>query len=84
MSIQALGSPPKWAVNAVCAESTSEFFYPDEQDYITASAAKWACRRCPVRDECLQWALENDEQFGVWGATTPKERRRIKRTAGER
>jgi WhiB family redox-sensing transcriptional regulator len=29
--------------------------------------------------ECLEWALDTDEQFGVWGGTTPRERRRLKR-----
>lgn len=33
---------------------------------------------CPVRDTCLEWGLEHDE-FGVWGGTSERERRRIKK-----
>ncbi len=35
------------------------------------------CERCPVRDDCLQWALEMPEPVGIWGGTTPKQRRRL-------
>lgn len=38
--------------------------------------ARELCRRCPVQPECLDYALAADERYGVWGATTPEERRR--------
>ena len=37
------------------------------------------CRACPVMGGCLRYALSNDERDGIWGATTPEERRAIKR-----
>ena len=37
------------------------------------------CAVCPVRRECLEWALDNDEKWGVWGAKTPSERDAILR-----
>lgn len=42
-----------------------------------AQAAKTICRQCPVQQECLDFALEAKEDIGVWGGTTPTERRRM-------
>lgn len=36
--------------------------------------ARACCRGCPVRAECLAYAIAADERFGVWGGTTPVER----------
>lgn len=41
--------------------------------------AKAMCRECPVATECLLWALEHDEEFGIWGGSTPDERQKMKR-----
>jgi hypothetical protein len=43
-----------------------------------AAAAKRVCARCPVRASCLAWALRGGEQDGIWGGTTPGERRRLR------
>jgi WhiB family redox-sensing transcriptional regulator len=37
------------------------------------------CRSCDVRAECLEYALEHDERFGIWGGMSERERRRLKR-----
>ncbi|MBM02858.1 MAG: hypothetical protein CMH43_03980 [Micrococcales bacterium] len=37
------------------------------------------CRRCPVVDECLRWALESGQDAGVWGGLSEDERRALKR-----
>ena len=37
------------------------------------------CQQCPVMTACRQWALANGEQEGIWGATTPAERRALRR-----
>jgi WhiB family redox-sensing transcriptional regulator len=39
------------------------------------------CRSCDVRAECLEYALEHDERFGIWGGMSERERRRLKREA---
>jgi WhiB family transcriptional regulator, redox-sensing transcriptional regulator len=39
-----------------------------------AERAKQRCQPCPVRVQCRQWAIDNREQYGVWGATLPSER----------
>ncbi|MDX6335165.1 MAG: WhiB family transcriptional regulator, redox-sensing transcriptional regulator, partial [Streptosporangiaceae bacterium] len=43
--------------------------------------AKKVCRGCEVRVECLEYALEHDERFGIWGGLSERERRRMKREA---
>ena len=43
--------------------------------------AKRICTGCPVRDECLEYALANDERFGIWGGLSERERRRLKKSA---
>ncbi|GAB3992589.1 hypothetical protein GCM10029992_02120 [Glycomyces albus] len=45
--------------------------------------AKRICARCEVKENCLQYALEHDERFGIWGGLSERERRKIKRQARE-
>jgi WhiB family redox-sensing transcriptional regulator len=40
------------------------------------------CQSCEVQTECLEYALANDERFGIWGGLSERERRRLKRAAG--
>ncbi|SEG72767.1 WhiB family transcriptional regulator, redox-sensing transcriptional regulator [Thermomonospora echinospora] len=42
-------------------------------------SAKSVCAQCPVRAECLDWALRAGEPDGIWGGTTPEERRYLRR-----
>jgi hypothetical protein len=44
-----------------------------------AEEAVAACRRCPVREDCLEWALANRERFGIWGGLSERARRRLLR-----
>lgn len=76
-AIRLLGAIPTWHENALCQQTDPESFYP-ERGY-SADYAKTICHRCPVKDECLQWALDHDEQHGVWGGKSEKERRELKR-----
>lgn len=55
-----------------CEEDPDTFF--SEGEYNTAWA-KAACATCPIREACLQMALENDEPHGIWGGLTAQERR---------
>jgi len=60
-----------------CQESDAAAWWPDKRDLASAAThrAIAACRRCPLQDPCSEYAIAADERFGVWGATTPNERR---------
>lgn len=80
---------PEWWDEAKCRASGPLRFYPDkaEGDDATAWAdsAKSVCHGwdgqppCPVKRDCLEWALEHREKFGVWGGRTEAERKSIRR-----
>lgn len=68
---------PEWYRDAVCAQTDPDAFYPDRGG--SNRDAKRICLSCPVREQCLTYALDNDEEFGVWGGTSFAERSRMKR-----
>lgn len=49
----------------------------DRTENRATATAKQVCAGCPVRDACLQQALDNDERYGIWGGLTPQERHTI-------
>lgn len=61
-----------WHEHAACRGAAVDLFFPDEPHF---RSAKEVCARCEVREECLDFALRNGEQFGVWGGLAPQERR---------
>jgi len=67
---------PAWMADALCAQTDPEAFFPPKGG--TVSHAKKVCATCPVRAECLAWALETDERFGYWGGKTERERRKLR------
>lgn len=69
----------EWQDRGLCAETDAEAFFPEKG--ASTRAAKRTCRACEVRAECLDYALEHDEKFGIWGGTSERERRRLKRQA---
>jgi WhiB family redox-sensing transcriptional regulator len=68
-----------WREAARCRGSSPAVFFPAEDEGPEAQRAKAICAACAVRKECLEEALAAREQFGIWGGTTPRERRRIER-----
>lgn len=70
-----LPRPEHWTELALCAEVGSDFWYPEKGG--STREPKQICRSCPVQPECLEYALENCERFGVWGGTTERQRRAI-------
>lgn len=62
----------KWQDDGLCREVDPELFFPDT--YPTTEAKK-VCALCPVIDDCLAFALETDEPYGVWGGRSPRQRR---------
>lgn len=71
---------PSWQDLALCAETDPEAFFPEKGG--STREAKRVCAACAVRLECLTWALDNDERFGIWGGMSERERRRFKRKGG--
>jgi len=70
----------EWQEQALCAQTDPEAFFPEKGG--STREAKRICRACGVRDECLEYALEHDERFGIWGGLSERERRRLKKRLG--
>lgn len=70
------GAPP-FGDRALCAQTDPEAFSPERGG--DNKPAKAMCRRCPVTGACLSWALDTRQEYGIWGATSPTERKRILR-----
>lgn len=67
----------EWRDKALCAEVDPEAFFPEKGG--STREAKRVCRACEVRAECLDYALEHQERFGIWGGFSERERRRLAR-----
>ncbi|MGB4138160.1 MAG: WhiB family transcriptional regulator [Microbacterium sp.] len=68
-----------WQADALCAQTDPEAFFPEKGG--STRDAKRICSSCDVRGECLEYALNNDERFGIWGGLSERERRKLKRRA---
>jgi WhiB family redox-sensing transcriptional regulator len=75
-----------WHEDAACVGTDPDSFFPEHGSGVGAdiAAAKRVCARCPVRAECLAYAITHDEREGIWGGTTPAERQRGHRQGGRR
>jgi WhiB family redox-sensing transcriptional regulator len=69
----------EWQERALCAQTDPEAFFPEKGG--STREAKRVCMSCEVRVQCLDYALENDERFGIWGGLSERERRRVKKRA---
>jgi WhiB family redox-sensing transcriptional regulator len=71
-----------WRHDAACLEEDPELFFPIGNTgpaLIQIEDAKAVCRRCSVAAVCLQWALDTNQDSGVWGGLSEDERRSLKR-----
>ncbi|MDR6978913.1 WhiB family redox-sensing transcriptional regulator [Streptomyces sp. 3330] len=71
-----------WREHAECRHEDPDLFFPigtSGPALLQTEQAKGVCRRCPVREQCLEWAMETDQTLGVWGGTSENERRALKR-----
>lgn len=71
--------PLSWASGAKCLQAEPETFFPEKGG--STREAKRICGQCAVKRECLEYALANDERFGIWGGLSERERRKLKRLA---
>ena len=81
---------PDWAARSLCRQLAAQgevdldlWFPPSEgADQPWVKKAKRICRSCPVRPECLAYALQRGEEYGIWGALTSRERRKTATRTG--
>ena len=62
-----------WRVRGACRGADPETFFPAPGEEPDSAVA--VCQGCEVRGACLAWALDAGDSHGIWGATTPRERR---------
>lgn len=60
-----------------CAKTDPEIFYPVRAG--NSNPAMKVCRRCELAEPCLIWALKTRQEFGIWGATTPRQRHKLRK-----
>ena len=70
-------NPLSWQTDALCAQTDPEAFFPEKGG--STRDAKKICTSCEVRAQCLEYALLNDERFGIWGGLSERERRKLRR-----
>ena len=68
-----------WQADALCAQTDPESFFPEKGG--STREAKKICTSCEVKAECLEYALANDERFGIWGGLSERERRKLRKQA---
>jgi WhiB family redox-sensing transcriptional regulator len=72
-----LENPLAWQSDSLCAQTDPEAFFPEKGG--STRDAKKICTSCEVKAQCLEYALQNDERFGIWGGLSERERRRLRR-----
>lgn len=65
-----------WRHRARCLDADPGIFFPEKGG--SSKEAKRICDQCPSKEACLAYALENEEQFGIWGGLSENERRQLK------
>ncbi|MFI1224735.1 MULTISPECIES: WhiB family transcriptional regulator [unclassified Streptomyces] len=76
-----------WRLHAACREEDPDLFFPIGSTgpaVVQTEEAKAVCRACPVQAACLEWALENRQDSGIWGGLSENERRALKRRTRRR
>lgn len=66
-----------WQDQANCLGVDPDLFFPERG--ASTREAKEVCRGCVVRMDCLEYALDSAEKFGIWGGMSERERRRLRR-----
>ena len=73
------GGPLAWQRDALCSQTDPEAFFPEKGG--STRDAKRICAGCDVKAQCLEFALANDQRFGIWGGLSERERRKLKKRA---
>ena len=67
----------EWMAKGNCRTESASLFFPS--DGVGVEVARRICATCPVKSPCLEYALRNGIDHGVWGGASERERRRIAR-----
>jgi WhiB family redox-sensing transcriptional regulator len=71
-----------WRTNAICRDTDPELFFhvgTTGQALLQIAKAKGVCCQCPVKVECLDFAMETNQDTGIWGGLSEDERRNLRR-----
>jgi WhiB family redox-sensing transcriptional regulator len=76
-----------WRNQAICRDTDPDLFFPigtTGQALVQIDRAKEVCGECPVKSDCLEYALETNQDSGIWGGLDEEQRRNIRRQAAAR
>jgi WhiB family redox-sensing transcriptional regulator len=71
-----------WRRHAICRDTDPDLFFPvgtTGQALVQIDRAKDVCDQCTVKVDCLEFALETNQDSGIWGGTSEEERRKLRR-----
>jgi WhiB family transcriptional regulator, redox-sensing transcriptional regulator len=71
-----------WRQHSICRDTDPDLFFPvgtTGQALVQIDRAREVCDQCPVKVDCLEFALETNQDSGIWGGTSEEERRKIRR-----
>lgn len=69
--------PMEWRDRANCRSVNTSLFFPERG--VSVEQARQVCQGCEVREDCLDYALENNERHGIWGGLSERQRRMMRR-----
>ncbi len=68
-----------WMDDAKCRDLATDVFFADSDAPKKSAVAKAICSACPVREDCLDYAIRNCELYGIWGGTTASDRKFLRK-----
>ena len=79
-ALTALANGIKKTGSPSCQQSDPEAWFPEGGSTSShRNSAVIMCKACPVQQLCLQYALINNEQYGIWGGVNTRERNRMRK-----
>lgn len=71
-----------WMLDAACSFKNSDLFFPVGSSMKALKQSNEAiaiCNECPVKIDCLEYAINTNQDSGIWGGTTEEERKNLRR-----
>jgi WhiB family redox-sensing transcriptional regulator len=81
---EAVAAAAQWQEQAACRDVPVAVFFPDHGSGHDGREAKQLCLTCPVRSECLDFAIDTRQVYGIWGGLNTNERRLIRNRRRQR